>query len=110
MHKFSEFGDTAPQRLEGNQVKIIDFLNREIVVQHTDVFNSIKNVGSLAATIQFALYEDGVEDYSDKPLYIIKTGSEVILKQVQQYKEQEPYMTVIKQVPTADNHRYYTFT
>ena len=94
MKKFSEFatGDTA---LMGDKLKLDDILSKEIIVKGYKIGDSKYNNGKLL-TLQFEL---------DDKEYIIFTGSSVLLKQVEKYKDEIPFITKIEKI-----NKFYTFT
>ncbi len=97
MEHFPKFGDFAEEEtpLDGKKRKVDEILNIEILVIGFRIGESkFKDKNYL--TLQF---ENGNEKY------IVFTGSEVLINQIQKYKENIPFYTVIKKV-----NKYYTMT
>lgn len=94
MKKFSDFAtdDTA---ITGDKLKLEDILGKEIVVKGYKVTDSKYNNGKLL-TLQFDLEEKE---------YIIFTGSSVLMKQIEKYKDEMPFATTIEKV-----NKFYTFS
>jgi hypothetical protein len=94
MKKFSDFatGDTA---ITGDKLKIDNILGKEIVVKGYKIGNSKYNNGQLL-TLQFNI---------DNKEYIIFTGSSVLMKQCEKYKDEIPFATKIEKI-----NKFYTFT
>lgn len=97
-HDFSE----EDRRLEGGKVKISDVVNKEILVTGFLVgksrYNNEKSEQKEYLTLEFKFGEEGEK-------HILFTGSDVLISQIQKYKENIPFYAVIKQID-----RYYTFT
>jgi len=93
--KFSDFAEES-KSFDGDKKKIDDILNQEILIIDFKVKNSKKKKDSLYATIQFTI---------DTISYIIFTGSQVLIDQLEKYKENLPFYTTIKKID-----RYYTFS
>lgn len=100
MKKFSEFAEEH-QPLEGDKVKIDDLLNTEIAIKNYDLKKSRydKNTSGKYLTLQFS--------YIEKPEvnYVVFTGSEVIISQIEKYAEHIPFQATIKKI-----NRYYTLS
>lgn len=103
MKRFSDFGDVV-RRLEGEKALISDLVGKEIVVEATDIFDSVKDRGREALTIQF-YYENDPEHK-----YVVKTGSTVLIEQARRHKEDEPYITVIAKHTGSGGRAYYSFS
>lgn len=99
MNNYSKFSDFAEESkpFDGDKKKIEDILNQEILVLDFKVKDSKKKQDSLYATIQFKM--------GGGSKYIIFTGSIVLINQLEKYKENLPFYTIIKKID-----RYYTFT
>lgn len=83
--KFSDFANPEDSRLGGEKKKIDDILNVEILLKNFRVAKSKRNSGDYI-TLQFVL---------DDHLYILFTGSQIIIDQVIKYKENLPFLTKI---------------
>lgn len=94
MHKFSEFAE-EPEALDGTKRRIDDLLNTEITVFNFR-FGESKVKDGEYLTIQFEL---------ENERYVCFTGSKVLTKQARKYKDQLPFLAVIKKI-----NSYYTFT
>ena len=91
------FGDFSEEvgPLEGKKKKIDDILNIEILITGYRI-NDSKFKEKTYITIQ---YKNGDEEY------ITFTGSEVLQKQIEKYKEKIPFFATIKKI-----NKYYTLT
>lgn len=98
--QYKKFNDFAkePKLLDGSKIKIEAIVNKEILVIGYKITESKfgKDNNSKCLTIQFEI--DG-----DK--HIIFTGSNVLIDQIEKYKDEIPFLSTIKQID-----RYYTFT
>ena len=95
--RFSEFArENMP--LEGSKLKLDDVVNREITVLDYRVKDSHykKENCEKCLTLQFRM---------DDKIYMMFTGSNVLRDQIDKYKSEIPFITVIKKID-----RYYTFT
>lgn len=95
--RFSEFArENMP--LEGSKLKLDDVVNREIMVIDYRVKDSHykKENCEKCLTLQFKM---------DDKIYMMFTGSNVLRDQIDKYKNEIPFITVIKKID-----RYYTFT
>lgn len=92
--RFSDFADDV-KPLEGDKKKIEDILNKEILILDFKVKDSKQRKDSEYATIQFKL--DGI-------IYIIFTGSNVLIGQLNKYAANIPFYTTIKKID-----KYFTF-
>ena len=96
MHRFSDFAEDDHQ-LEGDKKSIDDILGTEIAVKGYRLQDSKYNRGDgKVLTIQFELNEQ---------TFILFTGSAVLKKQIQKYKDKLPFMATIQRV-----NKYYSFT
>ena len=93
--QFSEFAEEA-KHFEGDKKKIEEILNKEILILDFKIKESKQRKDTLYATIQFKL--------EDK-IYILFTGSSVIIDQLTKYKDNIPFFTTIKKID-----KYYTFS
>ena len=95
-----KFGDFAREAkpLDGAKVKIEDILNKEMTVIDYKIRDSKydKKGSPKCLTLQFEM---------DKQKYILFTGSNVLVDQMEKYKHEIPFITVIKKID-----KYYTFT
>jgi len=102
MNKFADFADTsASPILDGKKISLEEVLEKEIIVLNYRIkntkFTDAKNPECL--TVQFS--------FADKPddRRVFFTGSSVLMRQLEQYKEQLPFSSVIKRVG-----KYFTFS
>lgn len=93
--KFSDFAEES-KVFDGDKKKIDSILNQEILVIDFKIKDSKKQQNSLYVTIQFKI---------DDINYIVFTGSNVLIDQLEKYKHNLPFYTTIKKID-----RYYTFT
>lgn len=93
--KFSDFADET-KLFDGDKKKIDEILNQEILILDFKIKDSKQRQGTSYATIQFRQNDTN---------HIIFTGSEVIIDQLNKYKENLPFYTAIKKID-----KYYTFT
>ena len=93
--RFSDFAEES-KSFEGDKKRIDDILNQEILITDFKIKDSKKKQGSLYATIQFKI---------DDVNHIAFTGSGVLIEQLEKYKDNLPFYTMIKKID-----RYYTFT
>ena len=95
--KFSDFAK-EPELLDGSKIKIEAVLNKEILVTGYRVqeskFNKSNNPKCL--TIQIIM---------DDTKHVIFTGSKVLIDQMERYKDEIPFIAIIKKID-----KYYTFT
>jgi predicted ABC-class ATPase len=95
--RFSEFArENMP--LEGSKLKLDEVVNREITVTDYRIKDSRykKESAPRCLTLQFKLEEK---------VYILFTGSNVLVDQIDKYKAEIPFITTIKKID-----KYYTFT
>lgn len=99
MKKFSDFAEEH-QPLEGDKVKIDNLLNTEIAIVNFELKKSRydKNDSGKYLTLQFQYLEN--ED-----TFVCFTGSDVIISQIEKYKEHLPFTATIKKI-----NRYYTLS
>jgi len=97
MNKFSDFSEEKAT-LEGIKIGIDNILNCEIIVNDFSImkskFENKKNDNCL--TIQIILNEEK---------RVVFTGSGVLMKQIEKYKSQLPFISTIKKV-----NNYYTLS
>lgn len=95
--RFSEFAEEkAP--LEGDKLKIDDILNQEVELVDIRIGRTKypKNASGKYITLQ--IRKDGA-------LYVVFTGSDVLISQAEKYVEHIPFLVTIKKI-----NRYYTMT
>lgn len=96
MKRFSEFA-TEEASLEGDKVKLDDILNQEIIVTGYNITQSkYKSNSQNCLKLQFE--RDGVR-------YILFTGSNVLINQIERYQKEIPFISTIKKVD-----KFYTFS
>lgn len=94
MQKFADFA--KERQFDGDKIPIADVLNKEIVVRDFRVASSKVKQGTDYVSIQIEM--DG------KPR-VIFTGSNVLVRQLEEYKDYLPFETIIRKV-----RDFYTFT
>lgn len=82
--------------MTGDKIKISKILNKEIKIIGYRLGDSKQKIGTKLLTLQFKL---------DEEERILFTGSNVLIEQIEKYKDEIPFLTTIKQV-----NKYYTFT
>lgn len=99
MKKFSDFAEV--KALEGEKEKLKDVLNKRIAVTGQRVTNSKygKNDSGKYLTLQFHFLDPESETK------ILFTGSDVLINQIEEYKDEMPFEAIIKRID-----KYYTFT
>jgi hypothetical protein len=97
MKKFSDFA-TEERPLDGVKVKLDDIIDKEIEIKNFKLANSnfSKNQSGKYATIQFVC---------EGELKVLFTGSDVLIDQLEKYKSEMPFLTIIKKI-----NRYYTLS
>lgn len=93
--QFSDFADES-NVFDGDKIKIDEILNKKILVLDFKTKDSKHHRDSQYVTIKFNV--DGVN-------YILFNGSRVLADQLEKYKDNLPFYTVIKKID-----KYYTFT
>ena len=95
--RFSDFAEPA-NILDGDKIRIDDIINQEVPVTGYRITDSKyeKNKSGKCLTLQIEL--NGVHR-------VIFTGSDVMIEQVEKYKDHIPFLTTIKKV-----NRFYTLT
>ena len=98
VRRFSDFAeDDKP--LEGEKKRIDDVINLDITITGQRIKESkYKDEGRKRyMTLQFTM--------DDEKSHVLFTGSEVLIGQIEKYKEYIPFATKIQKID-----RYYTFT
>jgi len=97
MIRFNEFA-SEPQSIEGDKINIDSILNKEVELIQFRITKSkySKNESGLCLTLQVKV---------DERLRVIFTGSEVLIRQLKQYGDHCPFITIIKKI-----NRYYTLS
>jgi len=95
--RFTDFA-TEPSVLDGDKVKLDAILNQEIEIIGYRIGDSnySKNKSGKYLTLQIRI---------DREVKIIFTGSDVLIKQVEKYENEIPYLAIIKKI-----NRYYTLS
>ena len=91
--RFTDFAKDVA--LDGEKKRLSEILNQEIIVTGQRITDSNKNSGK-CLKLQYRL---------DNKVYVTFTGSCVLIKQIEEYKEHIPFRTTIKQVG-----KYFSFT
>jgi len=94
MKKFSDFA-TGDASITGDKAKLDDILGKEVTIKGFKLANSKYNDGQVL-TLQFDL---------ENKEFIVFTGSSVLIKQIEKYKEEIPFTTKIEKI-----NKFYTFT
>lgn len=95
MKRFTDFA-TEERQLEGEKIKLDNILGKELVVKDYRIAKSKYEGKGNYTTIQIEL---------DGKTNVVFTGSEVLASQCEKYKEEMPFVTIIKKID-----RYYTFS
>ena len=93
--RFSDFAEES-KVFDGDKKKIKEILNKEILVLDFKLKESKHHRGTQYVTIQFKI---------DNMIYILFNGSRVLAAQLEKYKDNLPFYTVIRKID-----KYYTFT
>lgn len=93
--RFSDFASDSAV-MDGEKMKIANVVDKEIEVISFKVSDSQYKKNERCLTLQFKLCGEK---------HVIFTGSNVLIEQCEKYKDEMPFMTVIKQV-----EKYYTFS
>jgi len=98
MNRFDEFAKEE-KKLDGDKERIDDILDKQLVIIDFRVSDSkFSNKSGKYATVQF--HENLIEKK-----HVFFTGSDVLIDQLQKYKDKLPYAAEIKKI-----NRYYTFS
>lgn len=97
MLRFSEFAKEEEQ-LTGKKVNIDNILNQEIVILNYTVLKSKYDKNKTGKCLKLQISLNG-------EIYVVFTGSEVLLNQAEKYKDYIPFISKIVKV-----NRYYTFS
>lgn len=102
MRKFSDFADTSVSPImDGKKASLEDVLEKEVIVLSYRIkktkYTDSKNPECL--TVQFS-FIDTPEEHR-----VFFSGSSVLMRQLEQYKDKLPFSTVIKRVG-----KYFTFS
>jgi len=93
--RFSDFAEES-KVFDGDKKKIEEILNKEILVLDFKLKESKHHRDTQYVTIQFKI---------DNMIYILFNGSRVLAAQLEKYKDNLPFYTVIRKID-----KYYTFT
>lgn len=93
--RFGDFADETTQ-FEGDKIKIDDLLNKELLILGFKIRDSKQKPDTVYATIQLKLNDEE---------HIMFTASQVIIDQLNKYKENIPFHAIIRKID-----RYYTFS
>lgn len=98
MDEYPRFSDFAEEikLFEGDKKKIEDILNQEILIIDFEMKDSKHHNNSQYITIQFKI---------DDETFIMFNGSRVLAEQLEKYKDNIPFYTIIKKID-----KYYTFS
>lgn len=97
MKRFSDFA-TEPSAVTGDKIKIEEVLDKEIEVTGYKISDSKYSKGhsDKVLTLQFKLNGEN---------RILFTGSNVLMEQVEKYKDEMPFVATITKV-----NKFYTFS
>ena len=95
--RFSDFAEES-ELLNGSKLKIEEVLNREILIVGFRISDSKfhKSNSPKCLTLQFELEDEK---------HVVFTGSNVLINQIERYKEEIPFSTTIRKID-----KYYSFT
>lgn len=98
MKQFSDFAKEE-ERLEGDKVKLDSILDQEITIHGFTLAKSnfSKNKSGQYITVQFSKQD------AEKQVFF--SGSDVLIDQLQKYKDEMPFIARIKKV-----NKYYTLS
>lgn len=98
MKQFSDFAKEE-ERLEGDKVKLDSILDQEITIHGFTLAKSnfSKNKSGQYITVQFS------KQAAEKQVFF--SGSDVLIDQLQKYKDEMPFIARIKKV-----NKYYTLS
>lgn len=98
MKQFSDFAKEE-ERLEGDKVKLDSILDQEITIHGFTLAKSnfSKNKSGQYITVQFSKQD------TEKQVFF--SGSDVLIDQLQKYKDEMPFIARIKKV-----NKYYTLS
>ncbi len=95
MKRFKDFA--KEENLDGDKAKLDFILGKEIIVTDYQLTNSkFANNNRMCLKLQFEL---------EGERYIVFTGSMVLARQAEKYKDEMPFATTIKKID-----QYYTMT
>jgi len=96
MKKFSDF--SKENILDGDKIRIDDILNEEVLITGYAIKNSkySKNESGKYLTLQII---------KDDKKYVVFTGSDVLIDQMEKYNAEIPFMATIRKI-----NRYYSLT
>jgi len=101
MNKFSDFADTTVPILDGKKASLDEILGKEIIVLKYRIrdtkYTDAKNPQCL--TVQFTFTE------TPDIHRIFFSGSSVLMRQLEEYKNKLPFASVIKRIG-----KYFTFS
>lgn len=97
MKKFSDFAKDE-NVLDGEKIKLVSILNKEIMVIGYKIRNSqyAKSNSDKYLSLQFEM--NGTK-------HVAFTGSGVLIDQIEKYKDEIPFMTIILKID-----KYFTFS
>ena len=95
--RFSDFAE-EDRPLDGNKLKIDDILNREIEITAYRISESkfTDRKHGKCLSVQFNI---------EGTVRIFFTGSEILVRQIEKYKEHIPFLATVRKY-----HKYYTLT
>lgn len=93
--RFSDFSKGS-ENLEGDKLPMAEIFNKEIEILNVRFFPSKVAKDKICSQIQFIL---------DDMKYVTFTTSEVLYKQLKEYKDELPFLTTIKK-----RGKYHTLT
>lgn len=96
LKKFSDF--TQENIMEGDKLTIANILNKEIVIMNYRIKNSkySKSNSERCLSLQLEL---------NKEKFVVFTGSNVLIEQIEKYKDEIPFLTTIIKID-----KYFTFS
>jgi uncharacterized protein with WD repeat len=96
--RFADFAGDDAICMDGVKTKIQDIINSEILITAYKIRNSrySKSNSENCLMLQFK---------RDDKKYVVFTGSSILVEQIEKYKEQIPFLTIIRRID-----KYYTFS
>jgi hypothetical protein len=107
---FADFHDNSNDRLQGEKDFIENMIGKEIIIYGYRIADSrkSKNPGEFCLTLQFR-YADNAGMPQDKTR-VVFTGSRVLMEQIEAYKANIPFSTIVIKNETGPNKKWFSFS
>ena len=116
MKKFGEIVKPEDRgKLLGASAKIEDLVGVPVEVLKADIFDSVMQGGTKCMSLQVRKAEkrrttNGAVEYVDDTVYLLHTGSTVLMEQIDKYGDQIPFEATIQKARSGKSGRgYYMF-